>query len=1616
MLAKTPEHAWVLFSENPLDTENLTRRVLELPNGAATIGSMLPNGAPEGIVIGVNGHVIPREQYGLHMIRPNDHVVVVPALHGGDGGGKTILRIVATVALMYVTAGLASGAIAGGLTGAAAAGGATLASTALAVGVQVVGGMLINSLLPIQPAQAEVPDPFEDSPSYGLDGPKQTARQGQTLPVVYGTARIAGNRVGLFTEDNGDNNQTVHVLTMVCEGPIGGINPEATLFNDQPIANYAADADNVSEVGLRRDAIVMQTSNGDSQGRQPVLFNTAGVPRQVGAEVTTEWTNYTTVGAINSFSINFVAPQGLIETDPVTGNTKGRVVEFEIQYRESGASEWRTCEELDAHVVVDQVKAVYFTSANINVIQRPEEDEEEYVLYRSAGRLNVEIGPAFLEDGSVNGDAMVGDTVRHRYSRVDARGRNTSVTVGVGTIRWYQRNSLRPFIEGETRQAARRTYHFYDTLKTVELSNGNTITADPIERLEGNIYDIRWRRIVAEDESDYVADSVHVSDVVEVVADELPNFVHTAYADVRITLGERVNSVPNMTFEVFGRRIRSIFADENGAPRFEGSKPLATYYATNAQGEKVPLTAYDEGLRVSANPADIVLDMLTDTRIGMGYGDDAIDLTAFAGWADYCREHGLEFNAAFETQGTMWDSVSYVLRAGHANLITRGNKFSVAVERPELPMMLFNMGNIMKGSMSVDWMDRSERINEVHVTYFDAGDLHKRKTLVKSDPDLFENPEAAGKSQRVHNLNAYWVTNQDQAELEAIFEINQSKLIDHTVTFTTSAEAARCRVGSVVMVQHDLPSWNEGGRVESGCTKTTIVLDHAVEAAAGKNYSVLVAHTTLKRADGNQAERGATHAGFDTILLKDFPSANIGEKDKVRRVVLDGEEYGVSVLMRDYKESGYVAVTLDRAAHIAEGQFSWEAWDVDVLEERAVVGQTGTLETIQLDEPLSKAPDTHTKWLFGEADRVKRLYRVQRVSNVTGYEIEIMATEYNEQIYDFSAVADMEAVPQLDGIGHVEGLAVEEQLLLQGSIYKSKLNISWRPPLTGVYEGADVLARRGSAPYVRVAQVGEARTSHTMDVTAGEQLDVKVVAFDSLGRRAPVDGTPQVTVEPEGDKTPPSHASNLTIKSDINQLGLRWTNPADPDFKTAIVWRSNTASYAAATAVSEVDGETFVDQVDPGTTWHYWVTTKDYAGNVTDLSEAPTVSGQARSVELEDIPNLPPEYQVLVVRDNMELFAFEENVSGSRGTVGSNLDATRVDGASPFGTPCYSFDPASNNLLYTDAGVDFAGWSREAGVEAFIEFSNGEVTVDASGAEQAIQLRGKAHVNALADGATYTASVYVENRTNEQGSVSIDFCGDGAENYDLAPGAKLRIRHTGSRATYDETYRFMDIKTLTGKLTYRKPQIEKRTYPTPFMGESGRQAASRVAWSSYGEQINPSQFAALWWYRCNEEANPNEQRIFLPSGAGLSVRFRDDSEVMKLQGAIKTPSGDLNINFNHGAGYVPIGDHDWHLMGFSFDGQSGIVRMFRDETFSEDSVEIGSRYDIEGQKPFYQGNWQSHSDRFSVRGYISHQLVIKSGTLAPETVKKIYQLRAPFIDPGAVIQAPNPENITIELL
>lgn len=330
MSVETKEQVMFVYVTNPLSPADSKVIVHNEYEAGRSLGDYL--GPIEGRwAVSVSGRIIAQEDWATTYLQAADCIVIAPLIEGGGGGGgggKTILRMVAIIAVTYFSAGAGA---AMGFTGATA--------SVVSAGVMIAGTMAINALLP--PAQPKVPSTgsnYDSSPTYGIDGPKNVSTRSIPVPVVYGECWFAGNFIQSYVDNVGDE-QYLNLLINVGEGPIEGLSD--IQINSQPIGNFS----NVET--WFRDGSEYQT--------MIPYFGDIVVPINRSAELNSGiYTIHSVTDPVDRLRVDMVYPNGLSHLDNEDG-MEPWTVNYTLELREVGGA-WGPFVEGGGSVIIERAK------------------------------------------------------------------------------------------------------------------------------------------------------------------------------------------------------------------------------------------------------------------------------------------------------------------------------------------------------------------------------------------------------------------------------------------------------------------------------------------------------------------------------------------------------------------------------------------------------------------------------------------------------------------------------------------------------------------------------------------------------------------------------------------------------------------------------------------------------------------------------------------------------------------------------------------------------------------------------------------------------------------------------------------------------------------------------------------------------------------------------------------------------------------------------------------------------------------------------------------------------------------------------------------------------------
>lgn len=423
----------------------------------------------------------------------------------------------------------------------------------------------------------------------------------------------------------------------------------------------------------------------------------------------------------------------------------------------------------------------------------------------------------------------------------------------------------------------------YTDLGTTSISEKSRTSVKRVYRVDGLTpaqYDIRVTRtsenssLSPQKEGDLVLASVD-----EITTEDLA-YPNTALAKVAALATDQLSgSTPNATWLIKGLKVRVPDV------RYSGSAVAwADYYwdgvsaykrfsdnATCTWDGSTYITAY------SANPVWCLRDLLTNTRYGLGeYLDSTVlDDDELLEMARYCDERVSDGAGSFEKRfrldvsldslSAAIDVITQLTATFRAFAFYSGGAVRLKVDKADTPTQLFGMGNIVKSSFVQSWKSKKEIPNVVEVMFNDSTKNYEQEIAAIADEDALTDGEQVRKKQ----IRLY-CTRVSQALREGRFALNVAKYVNRIVSLRAGIEAVTCRAGDLISVSHDVPQIGVSGRVGTGSTTTSIVLDQSVTLLPGRSYRLKV-----RFADGTIEEKTVTSGDgtYSTITTAAFTQA-----------------------------------------------------------------------------------------------------------------------------------------------------------------------------------------------------------------------------------------------------------------------------------------------------------------------------------------------------------------------------------------------------------------------------------------------------------------------------------------------------------------------------------------------------------------------------------------------------------------------------------------------------------------------------------------------------------------------------------------------------------------------
>lgn len=813
-------------------------------------------GAVPGLQAWVGDIRVPREQWG--MVRPKAgrhvHLVVVP--EGGQGNnsdGSDRNK----GARMILTIGVIAAAIAApyavGISG-------TVGGALLSAGAATAGSLLVNTLLPPPGANLSAGD---STTSRTIEGARNEVRQWGVVPQVMGLHRVVPPfGAAPYTEVVGDD-QYLRLVFVINKGK--------TDLYDFKIGETAIE---------EYEGVQIEVRNGYPDDAPLTLYPDTVVQDDLAIALTQAagWITQTTQPNTDQISLDISFLQGLAQIN-ADGSRSSRAVAFDVEYAPAGSGSWvalnehspGTAEELDfLFRTPEQVwggrsiqagriawgsgfpdaKPGYLPASNFSWIaygwlRVTAEGVHTFALDASdAADLVIDgetvvswygshapIGGGGTPDFTTHMGSKMLSAGWHQFQvRVECRTAGGNLAVGMQepggsmAILPYDRLWRRGWFN-----AAGLDTRWYDTSSyagavVVEESRTEQIRRSVAIGVSRGQYDVRIRRNTTDSTSNYILDAATLTALRSITFDDPVGIPGLAKIALRIKATDQLQGV----VDNFNCMAQSIVPDWDS----------------------------DSGTwieRATSNPASLYRAVLQGSATRRPVQDSRLNLPAIQDWHESNEALVLEFNAVFDSPGTVFQRLSDIAVCGRASHGLVDGLFTPIRDKPQtIPRQHFTPRNSRNFKLRKAF-PRLPHALRVQFLNKDAG-YQRDERIVLDDGykdadglDAWGNPAPSlPEATEFESIEILGVTSAAEAYKHGRYHIASARLRPAVYSLSTDPEHFPVNRGDLVLVTHDVPQWGlASGRVrevvlDGGGNCTAIRVDELCPMETGTVYKVRV--------------------------------------------------------------------------------------------------------------------------------------------------------------------------------------------------------------------------------------------------------------------------------------------------------------------------------------------------------------------------------------------------------------------------------------------------------------------------------------------------------------------------------------------------------------------------------------------------------------------------------------------------------------------------------------------------------------------------------------------------------------------------------------------------------
>lgn len=793
-------------------------------------------------------------------VRPDSMIIIMPKV---AKGGKSILGLVAVIALSVVAMGV-GGYMATGTWGSFAGASAWTAAAnyMAAAAIMFLGSSLVSRFFT---PKIDAGKYSSEDPTYSWNGVQTMDGQGNGIAITYGKVKSGGQSIMKFTSNDG-NDQYFNWL--VAAGA-GELTISDVQLNSNPVGNY--------------EDVTLEIRPGSNEQDVIANFNDTVLSKALGYELSEDkWrTDEIQGNSTEGIIIELECSNGLYHAND-NGSLATAWVDIEAQYALTGTDNWITFIQKDKMVktnklgatLADSKKTVgkYYVSVSRTV--------NNLVRLRVSDKSGLSDNSFLYSDEAEFAAASTGSVTVFGFSFPKKAA--SSIAQGTYCIEVIDAGENR--ISGAKAGVVRKRWR--------------------IDDLPAGSYQVRVKVIARSAKVDSTRDGVRIwwTQLNSIIYDDF------AYPGVAL-LGIKAKATEQLS---------------GGTPQLTFIKERASVYVWN------PLQkAYEE--QPANNPAWAAYDFLhgaerlKDINTGFyvydyqGVPKELLLYEQFKEWADNCERMNLKINMEISTLKDFWTIINQdIAPVGRGMVVQFGTKYGCIYDHKTQPVQLFNMGNIIQGSISQAYMSTEERADSIELTYIDAEKDYEKTTLTiyADDYDMQDIPN------QPTQIAMDGITSYEQAYREGKYQLYCNRLLKETVTFKADVESIGCMVGDVVLVAHDVPQWGISGRVTE-CKNGYVILpiDPDELNLAANSYGLMIRNNKDNTLTTYSVVSAAGSYGNVKVVASGIINAQAGDLFSLGRIESVAKPFTITSISRT-KDLEYTLSAIEYAEGVFDEDYT----------------------------------------------------------------------------------------------------------------------------------------------------------------------------------------------------------------------------------------------------------------------------------------------------------------------------------------------------------------------------------------------------------------------------------------------------------------------------------------------------------------------------------------------------------------------------------------------------------------------------------------------------------------------------------------------------------------------